>query len=229
MSQSIIKWNFSCGHEATQYFAGANPPSNATRNSTLMCPACAENDIQAQKLIREQEDLDRKKEEAARGQEKNAVTLYQAQATFMTKQMEDAGGDEEFRTECKKMLENCKILWAGKVRTAESKGENEQSEVPSAGSLIELWAAKIKSADEKLCLLLDATRILRDQEEGTRRSDLYNELVRRCRGWSKIQTSIQALGKKIGEDTMLKQLDELEKMFAKEWKRAIELMKEDKK
>jgi hypothetical protein len=75
---------------------------------------------------------------------------------------------------------------------------------------------------------LDATRILRDQEGSTSRSDLYNKLVRRCGDWSKIQTSIQDLGK-IGEDTTLKQLDEMEKMFAREWELALELMKEDKK
>jgi hypothetical protein len=228
MPQAVIKWNFFCDHEVTQYFAGADAASTATQNSTLMCPAWTENDIQAQALIREHEDLDRKKEEVARDQEKNAVILYQAQAAFMKKQMEDAGSDEEFKAECKKMLENCKILWAGKVRTAESKGENKQSELPSAGSLLELWAAKIKSADDKISLLLDAECVLRDREFRTHgNSVLYKNRRNVCAKWSKIHRLIRELGQKLDENTTLKQLGMLEGGFAKQWNWAVELMKDE--
>jgi hypothetical protein len=227
MAPVIINWSFSCGHQFTKEIV-TNNPSREIKSSALQCPECTEMENQTRSLAREKEESKQKKEEAARDQEKDAVTLYQAQATFMKKQIEDAGGDEEFKTECKKMLENCKILWAGKVRKAESKGENKQSELPSAGSLLELWAAKIKSADDKISLLLDAECVLRDREFGTHgTSVLCTKRHNICAKWSKIHRLIRELGQKLDESKTLKQLGMLEGLFAKLWNRAVELMKDE--
>jgi hypothetical protein len=134
---------------------------------------------------------------------------------------------KKLREHSEKILENCKILWAGKVKMAESKAESKPADLPSLGALkiIELWAAKIKSADELLSLLVEG-----DRARGVReRSALYIELNCRRWNWDSIRRSIQGLGRNLGENTTLKQLDDLEKVFAKEWNRAVALMKEEKK
>jgi len=122
MPHRVIKWTFSCGHEIKQALAQVWPTDQhrvTNKTSTLKCPECTETENQAQSLAREQDELKQKKAEAARGHEKNAIILYQTQAAFITKQIEDDGGDQGFRDECTKILTKCKLLWARIVRIAE--------------------------------------------------------------------------------------------------------------
>jgi hypothetical protein len=102
------------------------------------CPICAEAEEQMQV-----------KEKKARELEQNAVTRYEAQATIIKQQIVDAGDDQELRDHPVKILENCKVLWAGKVRTAESKVENKPLDRPNSGSLVECWGSKIKCAPQR--------------------------------------------------------------------------------
>jgi hypothetical protein len=211
MSPSL-SWQFSCGH--VFYLVGGKAKSK--KNFAQPCPNC----VEAQEETRE-------KEKKAHELEQNAIKRYEAQATIIKQQIADAGDDKELREHSEKILENCKILWAGKVKMAESKAESKPADLPSLGALkiIELWAAKIKSADELLSLLVEG-----DRARGVReRSALYIELNCRRWNWDSIRRSIQGLGRNLGENTTLKQLDDLEKVFAKEWNRAVALMKEEKK
>jgi hypothetical protein len=163
MAPVIINWSFSCGHQFTKKII-TNNPSRETKTSSLQCPECTEMENQTRSLAREKEELKKKKEDAARDQEKNALALYQAQAAFIAKQIEDDGGDPQFGTECQRMLENCKVLWAGKAKTAGTKVENKPPQLPSSSCLIELWDSKIKSADAKMTLLSDTSLLLQSRE-----------------------------------------------------------------
>jgi hypothetical protein len=127
------------------------------------------------------------------------------------------------------MLENCKILWASKVRMAESKAKNRPPQAASSAFLVESWATKIKLTCDKVSLLKAANEILRAREFALRRrqSALWSKLDDRCSGWRNVLESIRALGQSLGDDTTLKQLDDLEKTFTKEWERAVELMKKE--
>ena len=52
----------------------------------------------------------------AEQQEAKALTIYQSQATTITKHIIGAGDDAELRAELTTMLKNCKLLCVGKVK-----------------------------------------------------------------------------------------------------------------
>ena len=112
-------------------------PDEGTQTPTAKCPECVESESTKQKEIREslsaKEEDARNREEAARcrvGAERNAAAkalerdaqaleVYRSQASTIQKHIDNAADNEELRVNLQKMLENCKVLWAEKIKKAE--------------------------------------------------------------------------------------------------------------
>ncbi len=208
-----VSWIFSCGHTLYQFkpihHQGCCPPS---REVIDICPECKEDESDV-----------KQKEEQATQQKKEAINLYRQQATTMKQHLINAAKNSEVRAEFEKMLENCQVLWATKIKEFEKTNMH-----PPRTRVSNMFDNDLKDMKEKSELMLVFEQILCRREEGrhNKYSGQAKKLQKRCDEWRMISAKIAELAE-IYEKTIAKKFDDFEGDISKVWLDALRLIKDE--
>jgi hypothetical protein len=244
----IYTWNFTCGHSFTQTKDGLSPRSSLFgfesdqqyKSSSEKCPECVESESTKQKEIREslraKEQAARNREEAARRrveEERNAAAkalerdaqaleVYRSQSSTIQQHIDNAADNEELRVNLQKMLENCKVLWAEKIKKAEISAVENPIQLQSQVFIL-------KDRLEKVGMMAARARILLNQENARKllvKPERMEKLERQFEEWTRVLI-IMKKAMDMVEEKVCKELDEVEKLSNSAWEDAMKLMKED--
>jgi hypothetical protein len=234
-----VTWKFTCLHTFTQEKQDFRSPFESLRFTTKIftqkCPECAEADEDKYKeereAIRAKEEALRQKEEEKRRKaakafehQTQALEVYKAQAITIQKHIDSAGDNAELRGDLNKMLDNCKFLWANKVKKAMTEAK-EPAPTETLGKVL------LKDKLEKVRLLSLRAKTLRDQERAKQglqlpNSEKMSKMEKQVKEWTTVvQTMKEALD--TYESMVSKHLDEVEEKSAKAWDHALWLIKEE--
>jgi hypothetical protein len=164
-------------------------------------------------------------------QEAKSLTLYKSQAAFIAKQIEDAGDDQQTCADFTKILKNCKLLWANKIRKS-TLADMDTAFAQNNGR------KELQDRLEKAELMVERAEILRDQHAAKGVSQnlgtdcAYDEkrrnLIKQVVSWkavvTKFKKAMETYDEKIAPHLSL--VEEFEKETKAAWEWALKLMKE---
>ncbi|KAE9373673.1 hypothetical protein N431DRAFT_456433 [Stipitochalara longipes BDJ] len=175
-----------------------------------------------------QTEEEKREEEAkamAKQQEAKSLALYKSQASFIAKQIEDAGDDEQTWADFTTMLKNCKLLWASKVQ----KGIIAETQ---AGPAPENSREELQDRLE-VELMVERAEILFQRYVGNNPFKRFGDSVflkkkGEIEAWQAIAAKMKGAMKTYEEKIapLLNLIEDSEKEAGQAWEEAVKLLKE---
>ena len=152
--------------------------------------------------MRAKEEADRNREEAARRRvedERNAAAkslerdaqaleVYRSQASTIQQHIDNAADNEELRVNLQKMLKNCKVLWADKIKKAEVGAVKKPIQLQSQVFML-------KDRLEKVQLMAGRASILLNQERARNVLINHNEKIKKLehhfKEWKRVSKNMK--------------------------------------
>lgn len=191
---------------------------------------------QTRELLRAKEEAARKREEDARRkveEERNAAAkalerdllaleVYRSQASTIQQHIDNAADNGELRVNLQKMLENCKVLWADKIKKAEMGAVKKPIQLQSQVFMLKDRLEKVQLMAGRASILLNqrARNVLINHSEKIKKLEHHFE------EWTRVSKNMKKAMDTV-EEKVWEKLDEVEKLSNSAWENAMKLMKEE--
>ncbi|KAL2075257.1 hypothetical protein VTL71DRAFT_200 [Oculimacula yallundae] len=228
LAMSHMVWVFSCGHKmlrldvGDEAYHGSNIKIYIGQSHPRLdhkCPGCVKLE---QEAIKATQDKERK--------DKDTLAAYQAQADFISKQIEAAKGNEELVASLNKMLGSCRIVWADKLGEVEldslKKDYTTRNILESSDQFIKrLDTALVKG---RLCHSAELARRQRQKAIGKNNSKGGLAAGTKAEQWLAVVRELE-LAKTMYEEKVKDGFEDVQRKLSKSLVKATILMEETQK